>query len=219
MIFEFRRTAIGPGCRFCNQPNRVLYLFADLIIEMSNRSFQYSLAGHNIPTVAAMNRTDRHYYRIERTDLSCHNSLKIHDRSRGDENRINPELGLGPVRLFSLNANRELFRSRHFFAFANTDFTCREGAPNMGSEDSPAFFKPIAEVHHIRSSDADFFSRLENKIYRAGQFALYVFKHLSGAQQHSNMIIMTASVHDSFMFRRKVETCIFRYGQGIDISS
>ena len=81
MIFEFRRTAIGPGCRFCNQPNRVLYLFADLIIEMSNRSFQYSLAGHNIPTVAAMNRTDRYYYRIQRADLSCHNSLKIHDRS------------------------------------------------------------------------------------------------------------------------------------------
>ena len=64
-----------------------------------------------------------------------------------------------------------------------------------------------------------FFALLENKVYRAFYKIFMGGEDFGNTHEHSCMSIMTASVHDSFMFRRKVETRIFRYGQGIDISS
>ena len=169
--------------RFINHVSHCLFqIIADGMFEVTSGPFQTSGPGNNIITRTAGHLTDGKYHRIERTEMTGHDSLQIHHDSRRHHGRIHGQMWLCPMTALTFNVNADFKSGCHAFAGFHGNLAHRQINPNMGPEHAVCFFKPGAKLFHILSTFTAFFSRLEYEIHLAFDFVLQSFQHLGGTQ-------------------------------------
>ena len=76
-----------------------------------------------------------------------------------------------------------------------------------------------AVLDHLFRAEPDFFGGLEAKHHRPAEFGADVGEHLRRRQEHRDVAVVTARVHETGAFARERQPGFFRHGKRVDVAA
>ena len=217
-VLQLCLSAVSLGCAFDNSFHPFLKGFPHLIAEAAGGSCLIAVLRHYIPTGARLDRPYGNDRRVHRRDLPADDGLQVIDDGSRYNSCVHTPLRLCAVAPLSLHSDMEFVCRRHPGAGFQRNHAGLHICPHMNGK-TCVHTVQSALLNHGLGTQSYLLRRLESQFYRAAQFFFHVMKDAGSGQEHRNMAVMAAGMHNALVFARIRRPGGFLNRQGIHISA
>ena len=216
LVLELRVAAHGLAGRAGN----ALELFGEALLnfrlEGAGRAFELGVARNDVPARAGRHLAHRHDGRIDRRRFAAHHGLQVLHDGRSHHRGVAGSLRLSAVAVAAEDFDFKMVAGGKGRAVADADMAGIDVPPDMHAEGGINAIQS-AVGDHVVGTRAELFSRLEAENDAALELVLDVVEHVGGRQQHRNMAVMTAGMHEARRARCVLGTGRFIDGQRVNV--